>query len=86
MAIQFRGAHPTGRRAAALFITLALWLVQLPGLAHATAGDAGIINFFMKDHRVRFAINRQAAESAGLRISSRLLRLARVVTSEDARP
>ncbi|GAG34419.1 unnamed protein product, partial [marine sediment metagenome] len=35
---------------------------------------------------VRFTINRQAAESAGLRISSRLLRLARAVTSEDARP
>ena len=48
--------------------------------------DGGIINFFIKDQRVRFAINRQAAENAGLRISSRLLRLARVVSSEGSGP
>jgi hypothetical protein len=48
--------------------------------------DGGIINFFIEDQRVRFAINRQAAENAGLRISSRLLRLARVVPSEGSGP
>jgi len=56
------------------------------GEARDFARDGGIINFFIEDHRVRFTINRQAAESAGLRISSRLLRLARVVPAEDGRP
>jgi hypothetical protein len=63
------------------------------GKSVLTVGDAsdfvrhgGIINFFIKDQKVRFAINRQAADNAGLRISSRLLRLARVVSSEGSGP
>jgi hypothetical protein len=37
------------------------------------------INFFTVDGKIRFAINQEAAEQAGLSISSRLLRLGRVV-------
>jgi hypothetical protein len=37
----------------------------------------GIVNFFMDDGKVRFEINQDAASRAQLRISSRLLRLAR---------
>ena len=41
--------------------------------------QVGIINFFLENGKVRFEINRTAAERAGLRISSRLLQLARIV-------
>lgn len=43
----------------------------------ATAG--GVANFYREDSRIRFAINPSAARKAGLTISSRLLRLAKVV-------
>ncbi len=39
----------------------------------------GTVNFFIEDSRVRFEINPDAADSAGLKISSKLLHLARVV-------
>lgn len=39
----------------------------------------GIVNFFLEDGKVRFEINRNGVERAGLRISSRLLQLARIV-------
>jgi hypothetical protein len=39
--------------------------------------DGGVIRFVVEDRRVRFDINRGAAERASLRISSRLLRVAR---------
>ena len=47
-------------------------------------GDAfleagGMISFSIEEGSVRFAISRHAAESAGLKISSQLLNLARVV-------
>lgn len=40
-----------------------------------------MINFFMEEKRVRFEINPRAAGRAGLRISSNLLKLARIVGS-----
>jgi hypothetical protein len=39
----------------------------------------GVISFFNESGRVRFAVNSEAAERTGLRLSSRLLRVARVV-------
>lgn len=47
------------------------------------ARGSGIIELFIQDNRMRFAINVGAAERAGLRLSSRLLKLAQVV--EDGR-
>lgn len=48
-----------------------------------TVGDAdgflragGIINFILEGSKVRFLINQEAAERSGLRISSKLMRLA----------
>jgi len=41
--------------------------------------QGGIVNFFFEGKRVRFEINPAAAARANLRISSRLLQLARVV-------
>lgn len=45
--------------------------------AFATSGV--IINFILRDGRVRFQINRRVADRAGLQISSRLLSLAQVI-------
>lgn len=43
------------------------------------AASGGIANFIRADNKVRFEINPRAAKQAGLKISSRLLRLAKVV-------
>jgi hypothetical protein len=43
------------------------------------ASGGGIANFIRTDNKVRFEINPGAAKKAGLKISSRLLRLAKVV-------
>jgi len=43
------------------------------------ADAGGIANFFVEDKKIRFEINPKAAKRADLKISSRLLRLARVV-------
>lgn len=60
----------------------------LKGAGILTIGDApgfaeqcGIINFFMKNGKVRFEINVEASHRENLRISSKLLRLARIVDS-----
>ncbi len=45
----------------------------------------GIIELYVENGRMRFAINVEAAERSGLRLSSRLLGLARLVRSDDAR-
>lgn len=44
------------------------------------AERGGVANFYIEGGRMRFAVNPAAAERARLRISSRLLTLARVVT------
>lgn len=41
--------------------------------------DGGIIRFVLEANRVRFEVNRDAAERNGLKLSSKLLRLARSV-------
>jgi hypothetical protein len=51
-----------------------------------TAGfleSGGMVRFLLQDNKVRFGINLTAAESAGLKISSRLLVLAQTVLAED---
>lgn len=42
----------------------------------------GIINFTLEENKVRFEINVDAADRAGLKISSKLLKLARVIRDE----
>lgn len=58
----------------------------LRGADALTVGDSkgfaelgGIINFVMENNRVRFEVNHKAAEQAGLKISSKLLSVAKVV-------
>jgi uncharacterized protein DUF4154 len=67
---------------------LGLILGQLEGAGVLTVGDmegfaklGGVINFVMENQEVHFDINVDASERAGLRISSKLLSLARIVWS-----
>ena len=62
------------------------YLQSATGLPILTVGESpryieqgGIVNFFLENGKVRFEINRSAAERAGLRFSSRLLQLAKIV-------
>lgn len=66
-------------------------LNALRGAGVLTVGDTkgfaemgGVINFTLVDNRVHFEINLEAAKVQGLKISSRLLRLAQVVRTEKA--
>jgi len=47
--------------------------------------SGGMIRFFMEGNKVRFDINDEAAKSANLRISSKLLSVARRVETESAK-
>ncbi len=47
-----------------------------------SAATRGVhINFFIENNKVRFEVNAEAAQRTGLKISSKLLRLARIVES-----
>ena len=48
-------------------------------------GQGGIIRLFVEDQKIRFDINQRAAETANLKISSRLLLLARAVVESERR-
>ena len=63
---------------------------SLKGASVLTVGESegfavrgGIINFTVEQGNIRFEINRRAADRAGLKISSKLLNLAKVVTERD---
>lgn len=47
------------------------------------AQAGGMIELYQADDKVRFAINMKAVERAGFRISARLLKLAKVVSSDQ---
>jgi hypothetical protein len=47
--------------------------------------SGGIIRFCMEDRKVRFEVNQEAAEAANLKISSRLLLLAKTVVKHGGR-
>ena len=54
-------------------------LVLTIGDSEGFARKGVMINFYMENNKVRFEINPKAAMRAGLRISSNLLRIARIV-------
>jgi hypothetical protein len=63
---------------------------SLKGSSTLTVGEAegfavlgGIINLTVEGNKVHFEVNRLAADRAGLRISSRLLSLAKIVTERN---
>jgi hypothetical protein len=43
------------------------------------AQEGGVANFIRENRKIRFEINRKAADKAGLKVSARLLRVAKVV-------
>ena len=45
--------------------------------------SGGIINFTQKSSKFRFEINNQSAQKSNLKISSKLLSLARIISSEE---
>ncbi len=57
--------------------------VLLVGESEGFAARGGVINFFIKDNKVKFEIYPDAAQRRGIRISSELLKLARIVNSEN---
>jgi hypothetical protein len=63
---------------------------DLKGSSVLTVGDAadfarqgGVVRFFTENSKIRILINLEAAKAAELTISSKLLRLARIVGSKD---
>lgn len=52
-----------------------LTVADIPGFARS----GGAINFVLAEQRIAFEINQTAAERTGLRLSSRLLKMARIV-------
>ena len=61
-------------------------LRRVQGRSVLTVGDSEgsarrgtVISFLIEDETVQFEVNLQAAERAGIKISSRLLRVARIV-------
>lgn len=63
----------------ALAKTSVLTVSDIDGFAER----GGVIGFVIEQQRVRFHINVDAADHAGLQISSRLLKLARIVSTES---
>lgn len=59
--------------------------VLVVGETEGLAARGGMFNFVVESNRVRFEANPAAAERCGLRISSKLLALARVVQSQEDR-
>ena len=55
------------------------WHVLIVGETDGFARKGGIVGFFIEDKKVRFEINPDEAHRSGLKISSKLLKLARVV-------
>ena len=74
----YLGGNETSRLVA-LLKSVRTSAVLTVGNAPGFTRQGGIINFIMQDNRVRFEINPEAAERAGLRISSKLLQLATIV-------
>jgi len=79
----FVGAQET-RLLPALFKAVRATAVLTVGDGESFTRQGGIMNFVVRDNRVRFEVNTDAAGRAGLSISSKLLQLATIV--RDVRP
>jgi hypothetical protein len=73
-----------GRRLPEILTRLGGSPVLTVGEPETFTRDGGIVRLVTEDNKVRFEINVDAAEHAGLRISSKLLALARIVHGRDA--
>lgn len=70
---------PDKKRLRSLLDTLKGAAVLTVGETRGFAEGGGVINFVVIDDRVRFEANMDAAEQAGLKLSSKLLSLAKIV-------
>ncbi len=70
-------ALSTGMRLGEILSGLRGESILTVGESDAFLDKGGIINFVLEQGKVRFEINDRAAEEAGLKISSKLLRLAK---------
>jgi len=59
------------------------WHVLTVSEMEGFAELGGIINFTKEGNKIRFEINLDAAEQSGLKISSRLLKLAKIIREKD---
>jgi hypothetical protein len=55
------------------------------GDMHGFASRGGIVNFYLENNKVRFEINADAAQRSGLKISSQLLKRAKIVNSDSGK-
>jgi hypothetical protein len=55
--------------------------VLIVGESQGFAGQGGAVNFFIESNKVRFEINPESAKQRQLKISSKLLSLAKIVSS-----
>jgi uncharacterized protein DUF4154 len=74
------------RRAAAALDALGTLPILTVSDIKDFARSRGVVEIFIENGRVRFCINTDAADRAGLRLSSRLLGLAKVVKDEHVQP
>lgn len=74
------------RRAAAAVDALAMLPILTVSDIKDFARSRGVVEMFIENGRMRFCINTDAADRAGLRLSSRLLGLAKVVKDEHVQP
>lgn len=58
--------------------------ILIVGERRGFAHEVGNINFFLAGNKLRFEINLDSLESSGLKISSRLLRLAKLIRNEES--
>lgn len=77
---------PEAARAPALLAALRERPVLTIGESENFAHRGGVINFYREEDKVRFEINVDAARRARLQISSRLLKLARIVRDGEGTP
>ena len=82
--VLFISKSVTGRSAALLDGLKRLPILKVSE-SKGFAESMGIIEFFVDSDRTRFAISTDAADRAGLRLSSKLLSLARIVHDRQVR-
>jgi len=71
------------KRLARIFVKLKDWSVLTVGDMEKFAHRGGIINLIIVEGKVRLEVNVDVAKRSGLEISSNLLKLARIVKSEQ---
>jgi len=79
------GESTTGRAAAILDELLGAPVLTVSnGAGFVRLG--GIVGLFVEEGRMRFAVNPDAAQRAGVRLSSKLLQLAKIFRDDDDKP